>query len=369
MQHGLLNNAAGRLLGALQVVITACGLVFPAATLPQDDAAAAQEKLLKEQAIGALTRNDVAVLFAVMDEYRELEPSGARIPAGLFFAEADAARGDGDPVRAERAFNDFFRVASPEGATFAEAMRTYGDFRASIAETTWPILDTMAPIAGSTLPQVASATAGASSPPPDAPGLRIAPFSLGRRAVTRGQFADFVSAVGYQMPPHDGPSTTDCSSEAGDTPEPAAAASADDPMVCVSWADAIAYVDWLRKSTGVKFRLPSASEWEYAARKAVVTPAADPPAHAESSMQSSASQARDAQETIASQREWVADCAVTSGIDVAPGITSETDRSNCKRRVLLATGGAADGKPLQGSTRETHPPSYRARNLGFRLAL
>ena len=36
-------------------------------------------------------------------------------------------------------------------------------------------------------------------------------------------------------------------------------------MSCVSWNDASAYVRWLSKTTGQLYRLPSASEWEYAA--------------------------------------------------------------------------------------------------------
>src|SRR6187431_1482372 len=121
-----MNRSSRRLLATLRIVAAACSLAIAATTLAQDTSLAAQEKQLKDQAIGALTRKDVTTLFAVMDEYRGLVPAGAQIPAGLFFAEADAARGSGDPVRAERAFGDFFRVASPEGATFAEAMRTYG---------------------------------------------------------------------------------------------------------------------------------------------------------------------------------------------------------------------------------------------------
>jgi formylglycine-generating enzyme len=38
------------------------------------------------------------------------------------------------------------------------------------------------------------------------------------------------------------------------------------PVVCVSWNDAVAYADWLSKTTDHQYRLPSASEWEYAAR-------------------------------------------------------------------------------------------------------
>jgi len=77
-------------------------------------------------------------------------------------------------------------------------------------------------------------------------------FLIGTYTITNGEFKTFLDAAKYPFPDH--------YLNESNFRNPF------QPVVAVSWFDAIEYCQWLSQSTGKSYRLPTEAEWEYTAR-------------------------------------------------------------------------------------------------------
>ncbi|MCG8425437.1 MAG: formylglycine-generating enzyme family protein, partial [Proteobacteria bacterium] len=81
--------------------------------------------------------------------------------------------------------------------------------------------------------------------------VRVSSFWLGEHVVTNREYGRFTADSAHAEPWH-------WHDEGYNE--------AEQPVVAVSWYDAVAYCEWLSKTSGRQYGLPSEAQWEYAAR-------------------------------------------------------------------------------------------------------
>ena len=154
------------------------------------------------------------------------------------------------------------------------------------------------------------------------------------------------------------------------------------PVINVSWDDAQAYVSWLSAETRKSYRLPSESEWEYAARAGTTTPfhtgAAISTEQANyrggryrertTPVRTFAPNAFGLYDVHGNVWEWVADCPSFTYRGAPDDGTAWTPGGRCPSRVLRG-GSWTDPPPnLRSANRINSTVGARNFNAGFRVA-
>ena len=240
------------------------------------------------------------------------------------------------------------------------------------------------------------------------------PFALGRSEVTVAEFRRYVEESGYRTEAERDTRAQGCSGfiyadPAASSTEPQAVTSwrspglaqaqADPhPVLCVSWNDARAYAQWLSKKTGKRYRLPTESEWEYAARAGSITsrPWGDDPVQA-CRFANVADQSRfqtwgfgqkhectdghyftapaggyapnrfGLYDMIGNVWEWTEDCWNASYAG-APSDGAAWLSGDCAQRVCRGGSWSTVPRFARSATRHKNPADYRDNLTGFRLA-
>lgn len=190
----------------------------------------------------------------------------------------------------------------------------------------------------------------------------IAAFALGRYPVTFEEYDAFCEANGFPLPDDQGWGR------------------GKHPVINVSWDDAQAYCRWLSALNGVRYRLPSEAEWEYATRSGTNT--AYPwgmqatAQHANHAMQHGMTtpvgtypaNAFGLHDLCGNVWEWVQDCWHDSYQGAPVNAQAWEEAGNHHERVLR--GGSWNDRPryLRAAYRVKDYPSGRQIFRGFRVA-
>lgn len=226
--------------------------------------------------------------------------------------------------------------------------------------------------------------------------VSLKPFEFAQHEVTVGQFEAFVNATNY---------LTDAEVENRgcvykDTSQPAQPflmnpeytwrnpgfeQDESHPVVCVSWHDAQAYIEWLNKETKRQYRLPSEAEWEFAARGGKSTVyfwGAGESLHLwanhgndkdgwqyTASVGSFPANKYSVQDTAGNVWEWVQDCWHENYLGApSDGSSWEQKCSGSNVRTRRGGGWDAGGPGIRSAIRSPGPEHDRSNLYGFRIA-
>jgi serine/threonine-protein kinase PpkA len=161
------------------------------------------------------------------------------------------------------------------------------------------------------------------------------------------------------------------------------------PVTNVSWHDAVAYSQWLRKTTGKKYRLLTEAEWEYTARAETSSDywwgskSANKKANCRRGCDSPYSNLINTKtapvgsfrankfklyDTAGNVAEWVQDCYQDHYLG-APKDGSAVDSNHCSNRSIRGGSIRSSSSAIKSHSRDRQPSTKKASHIGFRVAV
>ena len=190
-------------------------------------------------------------------------------------------------------------------------------------------------------------------------------YAIGKYEVRFAEYDRFAQATGRHLPYDEGWGRDDR------------------PAINVSWKDAVAYTRWLSEQTGHEYRLPSESEWEFAARAGTTTAFWwDGKTNGSSAncfdcgsrwdgtstapVGSFPANSFGLYDTAGNVQEWAEDC-YHSGYQDAPSDGSTWQASGCTQRVVRGGSYTSPLDSVRSARRGQYDQDTRLDNLGFRV--
>lgn len=222
-------------------------------------------------------------------------------------------------------------------------------------------------------------------------------FKMGESELSVKHFRQFVQQTKYQTEAERNIDEQGCSTFSEDSKSwawragsswknPGFEQGEEDPVVCVSWADVQAYLNWLRGATGWNVRLASEAEWEYAARAGTTSKWFwGDKLSLERANCEDCNQDWEVRQTFMSRAypanafglhsmsgnvwEWLQDCW-QDNYKGAPDNGQARLDGNCAKRVMRGGSWYSSAKDLRSAARNvSNRLTYRSSSLGFRVVV
>jgi formylglycine-generating enzyme required for sulfatase activity len=199
--------------------------------------------------------------------------------------------------------------------------------------------------------------------------VAISAFAVSKFEVTREQFENFLKNSSYRIDDV----TVDCDSYRLRSRDHRVLKLR--AIVCVSWNDARAYVEWLSTKTKKTYRLLSEAEWEYVARGGTTSAyySGDIEKGIETEVAASGANHFGVHNMFGSAFEWVEDCSNLPGeatikLNDLPSDGSAWKSGYCGARMIRGGSVLSPAFQLRSAYRLPNSTFFRSSDLGFRVA-